>query len=425
MTQQIALHGYKTATAAVIYVTLPHPTDADLFVTNPTLAAGDAKVSIDGGAFANLGTLPAVTPAGGVGVKIVLSAGEMTGTNILICLKDQTAPEEWSAVTILIACTAVTFDDLVRSTTPANALTVDASGRVDVGKWLGTAVTTDATTSLPDVHVDAIGSSTAKATSLGTAVDTANNVVKTDVVYISGDATAADNAELMFDGTGYAGGTTKLGVNVSQWAGQTAQANGTTNLPMVDVDALDGSTAKATALTAAVDSGNNRVKADLEAIAASTTAVANMQDDYDGTGYEGGTINRKVNVMKISDDSVAADNLESYCDGTTPAPVNVTQISGDATAADNAESAFDGTGWAFTACTMPTVTSVTNSVVLNQATPMDESPTDNSIGEYLFLAGAYVRNRVEVSGGIQTVYASDSVTPINQRTQSATALVPV
>lgn len=35
-----------------------------------------------------------------------------------------------------------------------------------------------------------------------------------DVLSLSGDATAADNAELFFDGAGYAGGTTKLGVNL-------------------------------------------------------------------------------------------------------------------------------------------------------------------------------------------------------------------
>ena len=35
-----------------------------------------------------------------------------------------------------------------------------------------------------------------------------------DVTRISGDATAADNCELMFNGTGYAGGTTKLDVDV-------------------------------------------------------------------------------------------------------------------------------------------------------------------------------------------------------------------
>lgn len=49
-----------------------------------------------------------------------------------------------------------------------------------------------------------------------------------------------------------------------------------------------------------------------------------------------------ADVVKISGDSVAADNLESYTDGTTPMPVNVTQISGDQTAADNLETAADG-----------------------------------------------------------------------------------
>jgi hypothetical protein len=49
-----------------------------------------------------------------------------------------------------------------------------------------------------------------------------------------------------------------------------------------------------------------------------------------------------ADVVKISGDSVAADNLESYTDGTIPMPVNVTQISGDTTAADNLELATDG-----------------------------------------------------------------------------------
>jgi hypothetical protein len=149
-----------------------------------------------------------------------------------------------------------------------------------------------------------------------------------------------------------------------------------------------------------------------------------MQDDYDGTGYAGGTIPRNANVAQISGDATAADNLESYCDGTTPAPVNVTQISGDATAADNAESAFDGTGWAFTACVMPLVTAITNSVVLNQTTALNESPTSGSVGEYLYLAGAAERNRVLVSAGNRTVFKSDGVTPARIRSQTETELVP-
>lgn len=36
-----------------------------------------------------------------------------------------------------------------------------------------------------------------------------------------------------------------------------------------------------------------------------------------------------VNIVQISDDAVAAQNLESYCDGTTPIPANITRVIGD------------------------------------------------------------------------------------------------
>lgn len=61
----------------------------------PTLAAGDWKVSIDGGAFANLATLPQVLPAAGTAVQIDLSSGEMTGDTIVVTGIDQTSPKEW------------------------------------------------------------------------------------------------------------------------------------------------------------------------------------------------------------------------------------------------------------------------------------------------------------------------------------------
>lgn len=53
----------------------------------------------------------------------------------------------------------------------------------------------------------------------------ASDQLQVDAIQISGDATAADNAELMFDGTGYAGGTTKLGVDVVAISGDTAAAD--------------------------------------------------------------------------------------------------------------------------------------------------------------------------------------------------------
>lgn len=51
-----------------------------------------------------------------------------------------------------------------------------------------------------------------------------------------------------------------------------------------------------------------------------------------------------VNVVQISGDSTAADNLESYCDGTTAQPVNVTQIGGTAQSATNLKD-FADTGY--------------------------------------------------------------------------------
>ena len=85
----------------------------------------------------------------------------------------------------------------------------DSNGRVDVGSWLGTAVTSG--TGGPDVNVNAI----------------------------SDDTTAATNLEAMFDGTGYAGGTTKLQVNTTQIEGSDAtdQINTACDTALTDYDA--------------------------------------------------------------------------------------------------------------------------------------------------------------------------------------------
>ena len=72
-------------------------TDAQV---NPTLIAGDVKISKDGGAFVNLATLPTVSPAGGAQVKITLSAAEASCKIAVIRFVDQTAPPEWEQQSI-------------------------------------------------------------------------------------------------------------------------------------------------------------------------------------------------------------------------------------------------------------------------------------------------------------------------------------
>lgn len=77
---------------------------------------------------------------------------------------------------------------------PAEA--VAGKPKVDVDAWLGTAAATPTTAGVPEVDITHIA---------GSAVSTTTAQLGVNVVQISTDATAADNAEAFFDGTGYAG----------------------------------------------------------------------------------------------------------------------------------------------------------------------------------------------------------------------------
>lgn len=101
-----------------------------LLKANPTLASGDFKISIDGGAFANLNTLPTVTPAAGRQVQIVLSQAETNGDNLFIQCVDA-AGAEWCDTWINIQTTARHLDDLAFPATSGRSMVVDASGLVD------------------------------------------------------------------------------------------------------------------------------------------------------------------------------------------------------------------------------------------------------------------------------------------------------
>lgn len=106
----------KINTEYIFYVSLPSVADTNVFQANPTLAAGDVKVSTDGGTEGNLGTLPVVTPAGSKRVKVTVSAAEMNGDNVQITFSDA-AGDEWTDLTVNIQTTANQIDDLA---TPTN-----------------------------------------------------------------------------------------------------------------------------------------------------------------------------------------------------------------------------------------------------------------------------------------------------------------
>ena len=101
----------KKNTAYTFYIALIDTSNPGAFKANPTIAAGDFKVSVDGGAFNNLATLPVVTPAGSVGVKIDLSAGEMNGDKILFQGID-VAGAEWDDVVMFLDLDTINIEDI-------------------------------------------------------------------------------------------------------------------------------------------------------------------------------------------------------------------------------------------------------------------------------------------------------------------------
>ena len=130
----------KRATEYIFYVSLVSQANTKLFQNNPTLATGDFKVSKDGGSFANLTTLPTVTPASSRSVKITLSATEMTADNVKVEAVDA-AGAEWCDQSWLIQPSVRQLDDLAYPATSGRSLAVDTNGRIDLGSVLGTAQT--------------------------------------------------------------------------------------------------------------------------------------------------------------------------------------------------------------------------------------------------------------------------------------------
>jgi len=116
----------KKNVAYTFYVALTDKTSGG-FKANPTIAAGDFKVSTDGGGFVNLATLPSVSPVGTVCVDVSLSADEQNGDRVVVLARD-VAGDEWEDQFIFISNDVVNLDDLVRSTTPGNTLNIAADG---------------------------------------------------------------------------------------------------------------------------------------------------------------------------------------------------------------------------------------------------------------------------------------------------------
>jgi hypothetical protein len=126
----------------VFYVGLVDQANTKLLKASPTIAAGDFKISKDGGTFANLTNLPAFTPSTGgntYAVKIDLTSTEMTADNVVVTCVDA-AGAEWCDQMISIETREQKsdyFHFVMRDTSgnPATGKTVTVTRVIDNGSF--------------------------------------------------------------------------------------------------------------------------------------------------------------------------------------------------------------------------------------------------------------------------------------------------
>lgn len=181
----------KKNTAFIFYAALVSQANTKVNQSNPTIAAGDFKVSIDGGALANLATIPAVTPASSVMVKFSLSTSEMNGDNITIVCIDA-AGSEWCDAVFNIQTAARQIDDLAYPATSGRSMVVDASGLVDANMVkVGPSGSGTAQTARD------VGASVLLSTGTGTGqLDFTSGVVKANLAQILGTAITETSGQI-------------------------------------------------------------------------------------------------------------------------------------------------------------------------------------------------------------------------------------
>src|SRR3972149_11571058 len=139
----------------VVRIALEDLNNPGSFKSNPTIAAGDFKVIVDATAGTNPTTLPSVSPASSIWVKITLSASEMNGDVISVSAIDQTSPKEWADFALCIQTTQDSDQVVTVGAIATNAITANsiASFALTAAKIGTDAITSD------KIAANAIGAS--------------------------------------------------------------------------------------------------------------------------------------------------------------------------------------------------------------------------------------------------------------------------
>lgn len=170
----------STASQAVLLGPFVDDTDGATAETGLTIANTDIRLSANGG------NMAAKNSGGGTHDENGWYTITLDATDTATVGRLQISCKVAGALAVFMEC-QVLEEDIYDSLIGASAAGFDSNQRVDVGSWLGTAVTTSSTTSKPEVDVNSI----------------------------SDDATAANNLELDYDGTGYSKSNSTIGTATS------------------------------------------------------------------------------------------------------------------------------------------------------------------------------------------------------------------
>lgn len=182
----------KYGASTTIYFPLVDAGEIDFESTPVSFASGDTQISKDGGAFANTGSNPAHE---GNGIySLALTSTEMEAAVVTVTVVDQTATKAWEDQALII--------DTYGNASAQHAFDLDtATQDVNVSQISGDSTAADNAESFFD------GTGYAGTNNVIPTVTSVTNEVTADVTAISGDSTAADNLESQFDGTGLTGDT--------------------------------------------------------------------------------------------------------------------------------------------------------------------------------------------------------------------------
>jgi hypothetical protein len=278
------------ANGFIFYVGLKPQTATGGFKANPTLAAGDVKISLDGGAFANLNTLPAVTPAAGKAVKVTLSQAETNADNLMIVFSDA-AGAEWCDKLVNIHTVTKQLDDLATASALATAQTSidDVPTNAELATALGTADDAVlAQVALVKAKTDNLPSDPADASDIASAFSTVNGTLSTIAGYIDsevGTIVTQTSAASIRSAVGLASANLDTQLNALP---TTAEVNAEVDTALADYDAptkaeLDTAIALVTAKTDSLTfTVAGQVDANIKSVAG--TAVTGVGSEADPWG---------------------------------------------------------------------------------------------------------------------------------------------